>query len=281
MKPPSRTFLIAAAAVVAWAIPALAQSGSVQFDARIRASAGIDEPVRQANFYLLRKSYADIQAEAREAVPAGKMNDFIDKLAVSKELKAWMKKNQCVRFTGDDFVKKITADDIVEVPEFFDAYTARTAGDQTVLFPVLKVKANDKKDHPEKYEQADKDYHKAVKEFFVNHPDSTQGLDIGLEEINPGHKWDVLEAKNKGALDRQTTLLAEGKYLAARAQTDLDGHGYFRQIPVGTYYLSSLNVDSLAGEEHDRWDVPVTVTPSHETYILLSNINAIQTNGTP
>ena len=62
---------------------------------------------------------------------------------------------------------------------------------------------------------------------------------------------------------------------------DLDGHGYFRQIPVATYYLSSLNVDSLAGEEHDRWDVPVTVTPSHETYILLSNINAIQTNGTP
>ena len=91
----------------------------------------------------------------------------------------------------------------------------------------------------------------------------------------------MLEAKNKGALDRQTTMLAEGKYLAARAQTDLDGRGYFRQVPVGTYYLSSLNVDSLAGEEHERWDVPVTVTPSHETYILLSNINAIQTNGTP
>jgi hypothetical protein len=281
MKFPSRIFLIGAAIALSSAVPALAQSGSVQFDARIRASAGIDEPVRQANFYLLRKSYTDIQSEARELVPAGRMNDFIDKLDVSKELKAWMKKNQCVRFTGDDFVKKVTADDIVDVPEFFDAYAERTTGDQTVLFPVLKAKPSDKKDHPEKYDQAVKDWHKAVKEFFVNHPDSTQGLDLGLEEINPGHKWDVLEAKSKGALDRQTTLLAEGKYLAARAQTDLDGRGFFRQVPVGTYYLSSLNVDSLAGEEHERWDVPVTVTPSHETYILLSNINAIQTNGTP
>ena len=271
MKLFSRISLFGAALALSSALPALAQSGSVQFDARIRASAGIDEPVRQVNFYLLRKSYSEIQSEARELVPAAKMNEFIDKLDVSKELKAWMKKNQCVRFTGDEFVKKVTADDVIEVPEFFDAYTERTAGDQTVLFPVLKVKANDKKDHPEKYAQADKDYHKAVKEFFINHPDSVQGLDLGLEEINPGHKWDVLEAKNKGALDRQTTLLAEGKYLAARAQTDLDGRGSFRQIPVGTYYLSSLNVDSLAGEEHERWDVPLTVTPSHETYILLSN----------
>ena len=43
---------------------AAAQNGSVQFTARITPSGGVDEPVRSFPFYLLRKSYADIQKEA-------------------------------------------------------------------------------------------------------------------------------------------------------------------------------------------------------------------------
>jgi hypothetical protein len=276
MKLTSQISLLVIAVLLAWPGAANSQTGSIQFDARIRASAGIDEPVRQVNFYLLRKSYSDIEAEAKATVPPTKMNDFIDKLDVSKELKAWMKKNQCVHFSGEAFLQLIKPDDVIEVPEFYDAYLDRMQGDQTVVFPQPKYKAADKEKDPAKYDAQVKDYKKQVKAFFIANPTSIQGLDLSMEDVDPGHKWDVLVAKNKGALDRETTILAEGKYLVARTQTDLDGRGYFRQIPAGTYWLSSLDVESLAGEERERWDTPVAVTPSHETYVLLSNINAVQ-----
>jgi hypothetical protein len=278
MKQASRVFLFGFALALGGTGVARAQTatGSIQFDVQIRAAAGVDEPVRQADFYLLRKSFSDIEAEAKSLVPPIDMNAFIDKLEVSKELKVWMKANKCVHFSGEDFLNKIKPDDMIGVKEFYDAYLDRMQGDQTVVFPQPKYKPTDKEKFPEKYEAELKDYKKQVKTFYIANPTSNQGLDLGLEDIDPGHKWDNLVAKNKGALDREMTLLAEGKYLAGRAQTDLDGHGHFQRVPVGTYWLSSLNVDSLAGEERDRWDAPVVVTPSHQTYLLLSNINAVQ-----
>jgi hypothetical protein len=38
-----------------------AQNDTVQFTARITPSGGVDEPVRSFPFFLLRKSYAEIQ----------------------------------------------------------------------------------------------------------------------------------------------------------------------------------------------------------------------------
>jgi hypothetical protein len=276
MKLTCRLILFGSALLLAFANSARAQTGSIEFDVHIRPSTGMDEPVREANFYLLRKSFADIESEARSLVPAPDMNAFIDKLDVSKELKAWMKKNKCVHFSGVDFPAKIKPDDIIDIKEFYDAYMDRMQGDQTVAFPTPKYKPADKNKDPEKYDDLVKEYKKEIKAFYVANPTSTDGIDLSLEAVDPGHKWDLLVAGNKATLNRETTMLAEGKYLAARAQTDLDGRGYFRQVPVGSYWLSTLDVDSLAGEEHDRWDAPVTVTPSHETYVSLSNINAVQ-----
>jgi hypothetical protein len=272
----SRNFLFVCALLLGCAGAASAQTGTIQFDAHIRAAAGIDEPVRQGTFYLLRKSYTDIESEARAMTPAPKMDEYIDTLDVSKEMKAWMKKNHCVHFSGEAFLKAIQPDDIIDVPELYNAYLDRMEGDQTVVFPTPKYKPQDKEKDPEKYAALLKEYKKQIKAFYVANPDSTQGMDMSLEDKDPGHKWDVLMAKNKTAVDRTTTTLSEGKYLAATAKTDLDGRGYFRQVPAGNYWLSSLNVESLAGEEHERWDTPVAVAASHETYVSLSNINAVQ-----
>jgi hypothetical protein len=279
MKFTSRIFLgLALLSICAGA--SRAQNGSIQFDAHIRAAAGVDEPVRGTNFYLLRKSYAGIQAEAAAKVLPVSMNDVIDKLDVSKELKVWMKKNKCVHFSGENFVKLITPDDMIVVPEFWKAYLERLQGDQTLVPPKPKYKETDKDKDPTKYEELMAEYKKQMKQFLIANPTSSEGLDLGLEEIDPGHKWDVMVTKNKGALDRETTMLAEGKYLAARTQTDLDGRGYFRGIPAGNYWLSTLDVDALAGEDHERWDAPVAVVASRESYISLSNINAVQATGT-
>jgi hypothetical protein len=276
MKSPSRVVLISLALTLAFAVRAQAQNGSIQFEAHVRPSGGSDEPVRSFSFYLLRRSYAEIQAEAIAAAPAARMEDFIDKLDVSKELKAWMKKNQCVSLSGEDFLKKLKADDIMNVPEFNSAYLDRMAGDQTVQFPAPKYKDSDKVKDPDKYAAQVKLYHDQIRQFFVENPSSISGIDMELEAVDPGHKWDVIQAKSKARLDHETLILAEGKYLVARTETDLDGRGFFRSIPQGTYWLSSLNVSSLSGDERELWDTPVAVVAGKQTNISLSNINAVQ-----
>jgi hypothetical protein len=274
MKIPSRVFVCLFLGVIFFATRAAAQNGSLQFEARITPSGGIDEPVRSFPFYLLSKSYADIQKEAAVMSPGANMDAFIDTLEVSKEMKAWMKSNQRVNLSGADFVKKLKPDDVMNVPEFFHAYVERMIGDSTVMFPTPKYKPEDKTKDPDKYARLKKQYLDAVRAFLVQNPTSTDGIDLSLEEVNPGHKWDMLKARGQTDTTRETRALAQAKYLVARAETNLEGQGYFRGIRPGTYWLSTLDVDASAGDARERWDVLVTVRPGGPTYITLSNVNA-------
>src|SRR5258708_30329793 len=92
-------------------------TGSVEFTAQVSATDGRPEPVRQLTFYLLRKSLDDIRQEALQLEPPPDLDKFIDGLAVSPKLKAWMKKNHTVQLAGTDFAKSLTADDVVDIPE--------------------------------------------------------------------------------------------------------------------------------------------------------------------
>ena len=85
------------------------QNGSVDFVARATPSGGLDEPVRGFPFYLLSKSFEEISKEAEATYPKPDMDAFIDKLEVSNELKAWMKKNHMVQLSGEDFIHKLKA----------------------------------------------------------------------------------------------------------------------------------------------------------------------------
>jgi hypothetical protein len=265
-------FLIAG--VMAKAPRAAAQTGSVQFVARVTPSGGEDEPVRTLPFYLLSKSYADIEKEAEAASPVANLDKFIDALDVSKELKAWMKTNHRVNLSGEDFAKMLKADDIMNVPEFFAAYTERMVGDHTAGFPTPKYKLEDRAKNPAKYDLQVTEYHDAIRAFVIADPDSKDGLDLSLEEVNPGHKWDMLKARNLAELTRETADLARGKYLVARAETDMQGQGALRGIPPGNYWLGTLNIEAVAGDARERWDVPVTVRAGQPSYLTLTNINA-------
>ena len=267
-------FLIAG--VMAKAPRAAAQTGSVQFVARVTPSGGEDEPVRTLPFYLLSKSYADIEKEAEAASPVADQDKFIDALDVSKELKAWMKTNHRVNLSGEDFTKMLKADDIMNVPEFFAAYTERMIGDHTAGFPTPKYKLEDRTKNPAKYDLQVTEYHDAIRAFIIADPDSKDGLDLSLEEVNPGHKWDMVKAKNLTELTRETADLARGKYLVARAETDMQGQGALRGIPPGNYWLGTLNIEAVAGDARERWDVPVTVRAGQPSYLTLTNINAVK-----
>jgi hypothetical protein len=274
MKIPSRVLVSLFVGMILFATRAAAQNGSLQFEARITPSGGIDEPVRSFPFYLLSKSYADIQKEAMVMSPGANMDAFIDTLEVSKEMKVWMKSNHWVNLSGEDFVKKLKPDDVMNVPEFFHAYVERMIGDSTVVFPTPKYKPEDKTKDPDKYARLKKQYLDAVRAFLVQNPTSTDGIDLSLEEVNPGHKWDMLKARGQTDTTRETRSLAQAKYLVARAETNLEGQGYFRGIRPGNYWLSTLEVDASAGDARERWDVPVTVRAGGPTYVTLSNVNA-------
>jgi hypothetical protein len=275
MNIPSRMAFFLFGVLVLSAPRAAAQNGSVQFTARITPSGGVDEPVRSFPFYLLRKSYADIQKEAAATLPGADMNTFIDTLEISPEMKAWMKKNHSVNLSGEDFTKRLKIDDLINVPEFFSAYVERMTTDASVSFPNPKYKPADKVKDPEKYDRLKKQYYDEIRVFFVQHPKSTEGLDLVLEDINPGHKWDNYRSKDQAELDQHTSELAQGSYLAARADTDIQGEGSMRGIPPGNYWISSLNIPAAAGETREVWDVPVTVQAGQASYVTLSNINAV------
>ncbi len=260
---------------------AAAQNGSLQFVARITPSAGVDEPVRSFPFYLLSKSYTEIEKEAAAASPAANMDAFISALNVSKELKAWMRTNHRVNLTGEAFTKKLKVDDIMNVPEFFNTYVERNAGDQTVAFPRPKYKAEDKVKDPAKYDRLKKQYLDAIRAFITQNPDSTDGLDLDLEDVNPGHKWDALTSNDLAQLTRETADLARGKYLVAHTETDLQGQASLHGIPPGNYWLGTLNIEAVAGDVRARWDVPVTVRAGQPSYVTLTNINAVRPARTP
>ena len=270
-------FLLFAGALFSPSLPsARAQTGSIEFVARVRPAAGIAEPVRNLPFYLLNKSYADIQKEADAGEPKPDLDAFVDKLTVSKELKAWMKKNHTVSLSGEDFVQSLTVKDIMDVPEFFSAYVGRNSGDQSISFPTPKMRERDKVKNPDRYEKDHQEYLDAIRKFLTGNPDSKSGIDLNLDTINPGPHWQTEVGKRNPAIHRRTIDMAHTRYLVAQAQTDLDGRAAITGIPAGKYWLGTLEIFATAGDARLQWDVPVTVTAGETTRVELTNANAVE-----
>jgi hypothetical protein len=275
-------FLAVAASMLAIAAGAAAQTGStgaIRFDVRATPASGVQEPVRGFPIYLLNKSFGEIWKEAAAAYPAPDMDAFIDKLDISKELKAWMTKNQCVQLSGEKFLAKVKPADVITVPEFYSAYLQRSQGSASLDFPKAKYKPVDKTKDPAKYARLSTEYHEAVERYIEANPQSKDGMDLDLADLDPSEQWQVLTAKREPEIRRRATELAESKYLVARTQTDLEGQGSVSRVPPGAYWLSSMDLSAQVGDVRPRWDVPVTVRAGQTAYVELSDVNAVQAPG--
>lgn len=269
--------IVLAALASAAAPPARSQqTGAIEFVARVTPSAGRPEPARQLTFYLLRKSFAEIQKEAEESEPKPNRDQFIEGLSVSEELKAWMKKNHAVNFAGTAFTRKLTADDILDVKEFYDAYLKRNSGGATPGFPSPKYRAPDAQQNPDKYKRQVDDYHKLLRKYIEANPASLEEIDVELDAINPGPRWEQRESEHRRRSSRRTLQLAQTRYVVAKTDTDLDGRGILAGILPGNYWLSTLDTDAVAGDIRLRWDLPVTVCAGQPTPVELSNLNALE-----
>jgi hypothetical protein len=251
-----------------------ADTGSLQFIARITPTAARPEPVRQFTFYILSKSYASVaqEVEAGDVVPP--RDEFIDGLKVSHELKEWLKAHEILDLTMPGLDKALTADDVLHVPEFLLAYQRSNSGGVTSGIPKPKYNDADKEDHPEKYEKQHQEYFTALRKFIRTRPETMSGMELELDGVNPQRKWAKLESDHKKHVQHLAPDVAQTKYLVAKADTDLDGRAGVSNLPPGSYWVSSLNLDADAGDTRVRWDVPVAIQPGKTTRIELTNLNA-------
>jgi hypothetical protein len=278
MRNSTRILIFLFAGIVAIAPRAFAQNGSIEFMARSTPSGGLEEPVRGFPFFLLTKSFEAIEKEADAASPKPDMDSFIAKLDVSPKLKAWMKKNNWVSLSGDDFIHKVKTDDVMNIPEFNTAYMDRNAGNQSVDFPQPKFKPTDKTKNPDKYKKLSAEYLDDVRHYIDEHPKSIDGIDAGLAEIDPTSVWRSLVGKRAPEIRRRALDLAQSTYLAGRTETDLKGEGFLQGVPPGTYWLSTLDVSAAVGDQRTLWDLPVTVRPGEAKQVVLSNSNSVRSS---
>jgi hypothetical protein len=253
-----------------------AQTGSVEFVARATPSSGVAEPIRGLPFYLLSKSYVDIRKEAEASQPKPDLDAYVDKLDVSIQLKAWMKKNKTLSISGEDFIKLLTVSDIMNVPEFFKAYVERNAGDQSIKFPQPKYTPRDMQKNPERYDKLHQEYLDSVRKFLTANPDSTSGMDLNLDAIDPGPAWRSLVAKREPAVNSRALELAQTRYLVAKTETDLEGRGALRGVAPGNYWLGTLEIYATIGDARLQWDAPVRVSAGRTAYLELTNSNAAE-----
>ena len=254
-------------------------AGALEFSARITPTAARPEPVRQFTFYILTKSYTEIVKEAEEKDPVPSREEFIDGLKFSPELRAWMKAHDTFDLSAPDVDKRISPDDILGVPEFLLAYQRSNSGGVTSGFPKPKFTDLDKAKDPEKYKKLREEYLAALMKFLRKYPESMTGIELEMEGINPQRKWDALQtARNKRVL-RAAPELAQLKFLARRADTDLEGRASVSGLPPGDYWISTLNLEANAGDMHVHWDVPVKIEAGQTARVELSNLNTTEASG--
>jgi hypothetical protein len=272
------TLLVASLLFIAPTRLGAQSTGSVEFQARVTPSGGQPEPVRQLSFYLLRKSFEDIRAEALQSAPGPDLDKFIDGLEFTPELKAWMKKHHTAQLSGEGFIKTVTADDIVDTPEFFKAYMTHNEAYRGLGFPEPKFRARDQKTNPEKYQEQKDQYNAAIRKFIAASPDTVKGMDLELVNLNPSAKWIALENKHAKMVDADAMQLAEERYVVARAETDLEGRGSFSGIVPGNYWIGMFGAEAISGDVRQHWDLRVTVREGDTARVELSNFNAVRSS---
>lgn len=253
-------------------------TGSIEFAAHVSPSEGQPEPVRGMTFYLLSKSLSDIRREVENTHGLIDLDHFIAQLDASAELKEWMKSHRRVDFAGSDFIKELTPDDIVRVPEFLGAYTTQNGAALHAVIPEPKYKKGEEQKNPEKYAHDREQYRQALRHYIQSNLDTLEGLDAELRDLNPHPRWNHLQGQQQRNLEQRVMQLAQTHYLVATTVTNLSGSAAFANLTPGQYWISNLDTPALTGDLRLHWDVGVTLSPAKPARIELSNLNALETS---
>lgn len=268
--------VVSSVACLAGGAAAAAQTdeATVEFTVRATPTGGRPEKVMRRAFYLLRASLAEIEKDARAQTPEPDFEAFVDERQVSPELKAWMKRHQTATLRGPEFLASLETDEVLEVPEFRQAYVNRNLIMVGLGFPKRKAKLTDREKNPEKWEQSEKRYWEEVRSYLILHPESKQGMDEHLLEINAAAEWNARKRRHEQQVRHKTLQLVHTRYLVAQTETDYEGFARLSGIPPGRYWLTTLWNEVRAGDVHLRWELPVELRPGQVLYLELNNANA-------
>jgi hypothetical protein len=272
-----RKLLACSAALLAFAaFTTRAQTGSIEFTARVTPTAAKAEPVRDFTFYLLTRSYDSIVKELDERDGPPSREKFIDDLKLSSQLREWLHKHDTMDLTLPGFDKLVTPDDVLDVPEFLLAYQRSNSGGVTNGIPKPKYRDADKTENPARYEKQKQEYMTALKKFIQAHPETVAGMELELDGVNPARKWAEAQNNHRRRVQQLAPTEAQTKFLAAKADTDLDGRARFANLPAGDYWLSSLGLTAAAGDARLQWDVPVRLEAGKTIRLDLTNLNSVE-----
>jgi hypothetical protein len=249
-------------------------TGALEFTAKVTPSAAKPEPVRDFTFYVLTKSYDDIVKDLDEREGPPSREKFIDNLKISPELREWLQKHDVMDITLPGFDKLITPDDVLHVPEFLLAYQRSNSGGVTNGIPKPKYRDADKTENPDRYEKQKQEYLSALKKFIQARPETVSGMELELDGVNPARKWAEAQNNHRRRVQQLAPTQAQTTYLAAKADTDLDGHGQIQGLPPGNYWISSLGLTAAAGDARLQWDLPIKIEAGRTVRIELTNLNA-------
>lgn len=268
------------ASITVWPpVPAAAQStaapATLEFTVLATPSGGRPEKVMRHPFYLLRAGVGEIEEAARAQATPPDLDGFVEQLKVSPELRDWMKRNQVVTLTGDDFLARLNADDILDVPEFRHAYVTRNLIMVGLGFPKRKAKLTDREKNPAKWEESEKRYWEEVRSYAILHPDSKQSMDEHLLEITAATEWNIRLERHQLEIRQRFLQLVQRDYLVAQAETDYEGRARMTGVRAGRYWLSNLYQTVRAGDVHLRWELPVELRAGQTHYLELTNANAL------
>jgi len=268
--------LLGACFVLAASLAAQGRPGAIEIVARITPTGARPEPVRQFALYVLTKSYAEVvkEVEAQDVLPT--REQFIESRKCSPELKAWMKAHDTIDLASTDLNLQLLPDDIMKVPEFFAAYERSNSGGVTRGLPRPKYRDSDKNSNPDRYQKQKEEFLAETRKFIETNPATVQGIELELIEINPKRDWDALQGDHKRKLAQLAPDTAQVKYLAGKAETNLDGRALITGLPAGSYWVSSLGMDASSGDRRLLWDVPVAVQAGQTAHLELSNLNATE-----
>jgi len=268
-------YIFACAALLGSFTRGQSTAGSLELSARISPTAARPEPVRQFTFYVLTKSYSEIVKEVEAQNETPPREKFVESLKLSPELKEWLKAHDILDLTMPELDRLVTPDDIIHVPEFLLAYQRSNSGGVTAGIPKPKYADADKTAHPERYNKQLQEYYVALKKFIQTNPSTVSGIEMELTAVNPQEKWSQIQSEHRRRVLRLAPEFAQTKYLAAKADTDLDGHASVSGLAPGEYWLSTLNLDANAGDTRLGWDAPIAIRAGQTTRIELTNLNAV------
>ena len=255
-------------------LPGQSSDATLEFSVQAAPTGGRPEKVMQHPFYLLRASLQEIEKVARQQTTPPDLNAFIEELTVSPELKEWMKDHQTVGLQGDAFLSSLAVDEVMDVPEFRQAYVTHNLSMVGLGFPKRKAKLTDREKHPAKWEKSEKRYWEEVRSYLVLHPESKAGMEEHLLDITAAHEWSARTQRYEQEVRQRVLQMVHSHYLVARTETDWEGFARLRGLAPGRYWLSNLWHEVRAGDTHLSWELPVELRPGQTLYLELNNANA-------